>query len=162
MQTQLEIFYVRIMGDRVRYQRKQVSLDKRGEAPDHMIQSLIQEKHQAASGDVEEQEFVIHSTSWRYETPGKVILTYIAYSDELEFQKGKSTSFPLQKIKTITKQSRKPRTQTAIEKKVVSHGLRHIAFLIRTGNQIDYKSALRPETRKVFEKLWVSLAGKLF
>jgi len=162
MQTHLEIFYVRIIGDRVCYQRKQANLNKRGEAPERVIKSLLQEKHPAASGKVEENEFLIHSTSWRYEKPGKVMLTYIAYSDELEFQKGTSNSFPLKKLRSITKKSEKPRTRVGLEKKVVSHGLRHIAFLIRTGNQIDYKSALRPETRKVFEKLWVSLAGKLF
>lgn len=162
MQTRLEIFYVRIIGDRVCYQRKQVNLSKRGGNPDRLIQSLIQEKHQVASGKVREKEFLIHSTSWRYEKPGKVMLTYIAYSDELEFQKGTSNRFPLKKLKTITKKSGKPRTRAALEKKVVSHGLRHIAFLIRTDNQLDYKSTLTPETRDIFEKLWVSLAGKLF
>ena len=162
MQTHLEIFYVRIISDRVCYQRKQVNVGKRGANPDRLIQSLIQEKRPAATGKVEEKEFLIHSTSWRYEKRGKVMLTYIAYSDELEFQKGKSKTFPLKKLKTITKKSEKPRTRVALEKKVVSHGLRHIAFLIRTDNQIDHRSTLTPETRDVFEKLWVSLAGKLF
>jgi len=162
MQTILEIFYVRIKGDRVRYQRKQANLSKKGDDPDRRIQSLIQEKSYDSAEEVEENEFVIHSTSWRYEKPDKVILTYVAYSDELEFEKGRSQSFPLKKLKTITKKSAKPRTSAALEKKVVSHGLRHIAFLIRTDPQPDFKSALRPETREVFEKLWVSLAGKLF
>lgn len=162
MRTILEIFYVRIMGDRVRYQRKQANLSKKGGDPDSMILSLIQEKHRDSAGEVEEKEFIIHSTSWRYEQPGKVMLTYVAYSDALEFEKGGSWSFPLKKLKAINKKSQKPRTRAALEKKVVSHALRHIAFLINTDNQIDYKSALTPETREVFQKLWVSLAGKVF
>jgi hypothetical protein len=150
------------MEDRVRYQRKQANLSKKGGDPDSMILSLIQEKNRDSGGEVEEQEFIVHSTSWRYEQPGKVMLTYVAYSDELEFEKGKSQSFLLKKLKTIAKKSEKPRTPVALEKKVVSHALRHIAFLIKTDPQIDFKSALSPETREVFEKIWVSLAGKLF
>ena len=162
MQTILEIFYVRIIGNRIRYQRKQANLSRKGGDPDSMILSLIEEKHQDFAGEGEEKEFVIHSTSWRYEQPGKVLLTYVAYSDELEFEKGMSRSFLLNKLKTITKKSQKPRTRAALEKKVVSHAMRHIAFLIKTDNQIDFKNALTPDTREVLKKLWVSLAGKVF
>ncbi|HET9280080.1 MAG TPA: hypothetical protein VFN95_17920, partial [Flavitalea sp.] len=38
----------------------------------------------------------------------------------------------------------------------------HIAFLIKTGPETDFKSALSPATKEGFEKLWFSLAGKLF
>lgn len=161
MKTILEIFYVRIEGKSVCYQRKQVNLSRRGGDPDRMIRSLIQEKRRASSGKVEEQEFIVHSTSWRYAKPDRVLLTYVAYSDELEFHKGKVKSLPLRNLKTITKNSQKPRSRTALEKKVVSHAIRHIAFLIQTGDEEDFSSALTPETKKVFEKLWVSLAGEV-
>jgi hypothetical protein len=49
-----------------------------------------------------------------------------------------------------------------LEKKVVSHAMRHIAFLIKTDDRIDFKSAMTPQTRETFEKLWVSLAGRVF
>src|SRR5688500_4074074 len=156
MKTILEIFYLRIMGERVRYQRKQANLSKKGGDPNHTIQSLIQEKGKDSAGNVEEREFVVHSTSWRYTKPDKIMLTYVAYSDELEFGKGKFHSLPLKNLKTITKKSRKPPSRAELEKQVVSHAMRHIAFLIKTDNQIDYKSALTPETKKVFESLWVS------
>lgn len=90
------------------------------------------------------------------------MLTYVAYSDELEFRKNKTRSLALNEIRTITKKSRKPRSRAELEKKVVSHAMRHIAFLIQTGDQYDFESALTPETKEVFEKLWVSLAGKVF
>jgi len=161
MKTNLEIFYVRIVGKSVRYQRKQTNLSRKGGDPDHSIQSLLWEKRRADSGEVEEKEFIVHSTSWRYAKPDKVILTYVAYSDELEFPKGKFHSLPLKNLRTITKKSSKPRSQTELERKVVSHAMRHVAFLIQTGDQDDFKSALTPETIEVFEKLWVSLAGKV-
>lgn len=162
MKTILEIFYLRIMGERVRYERKQTNLSKKGGDPNHMIQSLLQEKHKDSAGKVEEREFVVHSTSWRYAKPDKILLTYVAYSDELEFKKGNFHSLLLKKLKTITKKSRKPRSRAELEKQVVSHAMRHIAFLIKTDNQIDYKSALTSETKKVFESLWVSLAGRVY
>ena len=162
MQTILEMFYVRIIEDMVRFQRKQASLSQRGTSPDRVIQSLIREKRRDEAGKVEEQEFIVHSTSWRYAQPGKVILTYVAYSDDLEFKKGKSHGLSLKRLRTITKTSRPPRSKRALEKQVVSHAMRHIAFLIQTDSQSDFKSALKPETKKVFEKLWVSLAGKVY
>jgi len=162
MRTILEIFYLRIVGDNVLYQRKEANLSGRGSSPDRKIRSLLNEKHSAASGKVKEEEFIVHSTSWRYAKPDKVLLTYVAYSDELEFEKGNFHRLPLKKLKVITRRSRKPRSRAELEKKVVSHALRHIAFLIRTGDQGDFRKALSPETIKVFKSLWVSLAGKVF
>jgi hypothetical protein len=162
MKTMMEIFYLQIAGKNVRYQRKQANLSRKGGDPDRMIQSLIQEKRHTETDEVEEKEFIVHSTSWRYAKPDKVMLTYIAYSDELELEKSKTKSIPLKKLRTITQKSRKPRSQAELERKVVSHAMRHIAFLIQTGDQDDFKSALLPKTIKVFEKLWVSLAGKVF
>lgn len=161
MKTVMEIFYLRVVEKSVRYQRKQADLSRRDGDPDQVIRSLIQEKRRASSGRVEEKEFIVHSTSWRYAKPNRVILTYVAYSDELAFEKGKAKSIPLRSLRVITKKTRKPRSRTALEKKVVSHAMRHIAFLIQTGDQEDFKSVLQPETIKVFEKLWVSLAGKV-
>jgi hypothetical protein len=160
MKTILEIFYVRIVGRNVRYQRKTTNLSRRGGDPDAMIRSFIREKRQTESGEVEEGEFIVHSTSWRYTKPDKIMLTYVAYSDELEFRK-RFHNLPLKKLRTITKKSRKPDSRVELERKVVSHAMRHIAFLIQEGDQDDFKSALRPDTVKVFEKLWVSLAGEV-
>jgi hypothetical protein len=162
MKTILEIFYVRVMGKRVRYQRRQTNLGRRGSSPDAVIRSLIHEKRRTDEGNVEEKEFIVHSTSWRYEQPGRIILTYVAYSDELDFKKRKFQTLSLQRLRTITKKSKKPESKPELERKVVAHAMRHIAFLIQSGDQEDFKSALKPQTVKVFEKLWVSLAGKVY
>jgi hypothetical protein len=161
MKTILEVFYIRVTGKRVRYQRRHTNLNRRGGNPDAAIRSLIHEKRRMQTGDIEEQEFIVHSTSWRYEQPGKIILTYVAYSDDLEFKRN-FHSIPLQRLRTIAKNSKKPASKAELERKVVSHAIRHIAFLIQSGDQEDFTRALKPETVKVFEKLWVSLAGKVF
>jgi hypothetical protein len=159
MKTVLEIYYLRLTGKRVRYQRKQVNLSREGSDPDKLIWSHI--RHGKQDKPTEEHEFIVHSTSWRYERQGKVLLTYVAYSDELTFDKRKTKSLSLKSIRTITKKSKKPRSQAELEKKVVSHAMRHIAFLIKTDDEIDFKSAMTPETMEMFEKLWVSLAGRV-
>lgn len=158
MKTILEVFYLRIMGSNVRYQRKEANLSRKGGDPDRTIRSL----RRAPEGEIDEKEFIIHSTSWRYERPDKVILTYVAYSDELKFQKGKAHNLSLKKLRALTKKSRKPPSRAELEKKVVSHAIRHIAFLIQTDTENDLKSALTPKTIATFRKIWGSLAGKVF
>ena len=164
MKTVLEVFYLRIVGDNVRYQRKEANLSRKGGDPDKMIWSLIRDGRSAPakSEEIEEKEFLIHSTSWRYERPGKVILTYVAYSDELKFEKGKTHNLSLKKLRTVTKQSQRPSSRPELEKKVVSHAVRHIAFLIKTDETNEFKKALAPETLATFKKIWVSLAGRVF
>jgi hypothetical protein len=39
--------------------------------------------------------------------------------------------------------------------------MRHIAFLIKTDKQIDFKRSMSPETMEKFERLWASLAGRV-
>jgi hypothetical protein len=160
MKTILEIFYIRIVGKNVRYQRKVANLSRRGGDPDARIRSLIHEKRRTDSGEIEEQEFVVHSTSWRYEQPGKILLTYAAYSDELEFKPGTFKSLSLKRLRTIQKQSHQPRSQTELHNKVVSHAIRHIAFLIQVGND-DFESTLAPATVKVLKRIWGNLAGEV-
>jgi hypothetical protein len=161
MKTILEIFYVRIKRSRLHYRRKQVNLSRRGSDPDRIILSLIMQKRHLPSRELEEKEFLIHSTSWRYERPGNVILTYVAYSDEFEFPDGKTQSMSLKQLRTIAKTGWTPRSAAEVEKKVVCHAMRHISFLIRTDKEIDFESAMTPETMEIFSKLWVSLAGRV-
>ena len=163
MKTTLEIFYLRIVGKSVRYRRKEVSLSRKGSDPDQLIWSHIRQEHRNHTQDAShEHEFIIHSTSWRYEQPGKILLTYVAYSDKLEFEKGNAKNLRLKHLQTITRNARKPRSRAEREKKVVSHAMRHIAFLVQTDDQIDFESAMTPETRQIFERLWITLAGRVF
>ena len=159
MQTVLEVFYVRIVGRQVQYQRRQVNLTQRGSDPNRVIQALVSEKREQETGQVEEREFIIHSTSWRYKPPRQIVLTYVAYSDELEFKRGSVRRLPMKRIKALTQSQ--PRSRTGLENQVVAHALRHIAFLVKTGDQGDFKSALTPATRKIFQSLWVTLAGRI-
>lgn len=108
------------------------------------------------------REFVVHSTSWRYTLPpGQVIVTYIAYSDELEFGKRNVKYLTLNELRKIDIPRTKPRSQNGLERLVVAHAMRHMAFLIKTDSTNEFKNAFASGTRKVFKSLWISLAGRL-
>jgi hypothetical protein len=160
MKIMLEVFYLRILDDKVHYQRKLVNLSNKKADPDRLIESLIQQDLQTASGPVK-KEFVVHSTSWRYTPPGKVVLTYIAYSDELDFGRGKASHLTLKQLRKINISSGRPRSRLGLERQVVAHAMRHIAFLIKTDNRNEFKDAFTPRTRRIFKSLWVSLAGRV-
>src|SRR5687767_13343041 len=150
MKTVLEVFYLRIIDDKVCYRHKQVSLNNKKEDPDVLIQSLMQHTLHTSAGSVK-KEFVIHSTSWRYTPPGKVVLTYIAYSDEIDFGRAKVSTLPLKELRRKDIAKARPRSRSGLEKLVVVHAMRHLAFLIKTGDQSEFKGALTPATRNVFK-----------
>jgi hypothetical protein len=160
MKTMVEVFYLRIIADRVVYQRKQVDLSKKSGDPNALIQSFMQYKLQTSSGE-QQKEFVVHSTSWHYAQPGKVILTYIAYSDELEFGRHAVKSLTLKDLKKINLSTGQPRSRAGLERQVVAHAMRHISFLIKTDYAGEFKDAFTPRSSRVFKSLWSSLAGRL-
>lgn len=104
---------------------------------------------------------MIHSTSWRYSSPGRVILTYVAYSDEIEFGQDEAQNLPLEELKIVTISTPRPDSPAELEKQVVSHAMRHIAFLVNTDHQNTLDQSLTPKTKSVFETLWVALAGRI-
>lgn len=157
MKIRIEVFYLRITGNQVHYQRRQINLDNKGGDPTTLIESLMQYKLQ----DSTQKEFIVHSTSWRYTAPGKVILTYIAYSDELEFGGREVKSLTLKELKKINVSTGKPRSPAGRERQVVAHAMRHISFLIKTDHAGEFKDVFTRRSRRVFESLWSSLAGRL-
>jgi hypothetical protein len=160
MKTMMEVFYLRIIDDKVCYRRKRVSLDNKREDPDILIQSLMQHTLHTSAGSVK-KEFVIHSTSWRYASRGKVVLTYVAYSDEYDFGRVKMQTLPIKELRKKDISKARPRSRSGLEKLVVAHAMRHLAFLVKTDTRGEFDDALIPKTKKTFQSLWVSLAGRV-
>lgn len=144
----MEVFYLRLIENTVWYHRKQIDLHSKSSDPS----ALIRQNRQ--------KDFVVHSTSWRYIQPGKIMLTYIAYSDEIEFGKGKIEKLPLKQLKKINVSTGVPRSKKGLERQVVAHAMRHISFLIKTNNNQEFKDAFTPRSRKVIKSLWSELAGR--
>jgi hypothetical protein len=160
MKTMVEVFYMCIMGDKVCYQRKQVDLSRKGSDPNALIEGFMKQKLEASADELQ-QEFVVHSTSWRYAPPGRIILTYIAYSDKLSFRRGQVKKLPLKALKKINISSGRPRSRNGLERQVVAHAMRHISFLIKTDDQGEFKEVFTPRSRRIFKSLWSDLAGRV-
>jgi hypothetical protein len=160
MKVILEVFYMRMMGDQVHYRRRQVDLSKKGADPDALVQSLTRNQFHTSKISAA-REFVVHSTSWRYVSTGRIVLTYIAYSDDLVFGSGRVKHISIKQLRKINISTGQPRSPAGRERQVVAHAMRHIAFLIKTDYGNEFKDAFTPRTRKIFRSLWVSLAGRL-
>jgi len=91
---------------------------------------------------------VVHSTSWRYEHE-KLVLTYLAYSDELPFD-GLPRVLP-----------REPNAVGAGVASVVAHAIRHLAFLVREEPD-EYRRALSPETLAHLARIDPEVAGRIY
>lgn len=99
--------------------------------------------------DVADARLVIHSTSWRYEH-SHFVLTYLAYSDELELDNARSV-----RISRLPSASSGRRARRA----VLSHALRHLAFLVAEDPR-RYCNALAPATRRALAALEPAVAGR--
>ena len=157
MKIRMEVFYMCIVENTVWYRRKQVNLDHKSRDPDALMRSLM---HQYVDDSVSD-EFVVHSTSWRYLASGTVMLTYIGYSDDLKFGSGPVKKLTLQQLKKINVSTGEPRSKAGLERQIVAHAMRHISFLIKTDYAGQFKDAFTPRTRRIFKSLWSSLAGRV-
>jgi hypothetical protein len=75
----LEIFFMRISDGDVLYRVAEENVTQSQEDPMEIAKRLA--RQESESGD--EAAFV-HSSSWRYEAPGRVVLTYVDYSERFE------------------------------------------------------------------------------
>lgn len=90
MKTVIEVFFVEIHEDLARWHCKRLALDAQGHAaqadlpglacgmpqtPDQAVQALVQAWHADAGDGM--PEYLAHSTSWRFEPPDTVVLSYV-------------------------------------------------------------------------------------
>ena len=111
MQTEVELIAARLEGDRLRYLVTRHSCTA-GTDPDATARAATVRIFPA----VPLRRLIVHSTSWRYEL-GNLLLTYLAYSDELPF-----SELPL----VLPRDARSVGAGIA---SVAAHAVRHLAFL---------------------------------
>ena len=120
----LELFTVNPSeGKTIAYGRRLADLSQNSTDPDTVARSLLVSGCKPA---------ILHSTSWRWEKNGTLILTYLAFSEDpncLAAEPSRlswSELFPPQST-----DPQKPRPAEIREQDVLSHGIRHITFLVR-------------------------------
>ena len=143
MQAEVELVAARFEGDRLRYNvaRQPCAM---GIDPDDTARAGTAWRFP----DIPMRRIVVHSTSWRYEH-GTLVLTYLAYSDELPFD-----GLP----HVLPREAEAVGTGVA---SVVAHAIRHLAFLSRQEPE-KYARAISPETLGHLAQIDPVVAGRIY
>jgi len=149
----LELFLVSPAADKtVAYGRFLADLSKDSTDPDTVARSLVSPKCEPA---------ILHSTSWRWEKNGTLVLTYLAFSEDPKC--GAAEPSHLSWSELVPPQStdpKKPRPAEIREQDVLAHGIRHITFLVRYSADRRIAETLSPQSLQFFQSMCAQLAGR--
>lgn len=159
----IELFQVTLVDSAsIRYVRRVLALNSRG--PDAIVAELLRccpdSPRFFASAPV-----IIHSTSWRYEEGGAVVLTYLAYGENVnpsvlgrkDTQAINANALPGIGITDPDK----PRPPSLAHEDVLAHGLRHLALLARRKGGDKFALRLGERSRRFFSSIEPELAGEI-
>jgi len=108
-----------------------------------------------STGDVA----LIHSTSWRWEPDGRIVLTYLAWAKEGTLGAG------TRKLPALTPPASPdplhPRPVEIAEVDPLAHGLRHLTFLLHTSRDGAVAAALGPRGVAALSRIEADVAGEL-
>ena len=107
-------------------------------------------------------QFISHSTSWRYEYDSSIYLTYLIYSEHIDFRNVKSKTLSLKDM-VITHGSApdRPRPPNIMEEHILSHGMCHLSYLVRHSPGGMFKNIIRSKSKLLFSQIAPVLAGKI-
>ena len=182
MKTVVEVFFVEIHEDLARWHCKRLALDAQGHAaqadlpglacgmpqtPDQAVQALVQAWHADAGDGM--PEYLAHSTSWRFEPPDTVVLSYVVCLPEAwQHRQGGGGHIVWQHIRLRELQlapsaaAGAPCALRIEESHVLSHALRHLAFLIHGPGADGVVSQRLTQQAKCFlSHVMPTLAGQL-
>lgn len=162
MKTALELFLLTRIPDGFHVVRKVLDITQEQRDPDQVADDFIRYLFIDFHVIQEKGRYLLHSTSWRFEEPRTIFLTYLAYSDKFSFSH--LSPYPLLDRDLHIEHStnpEKPRPTDISEKAVVSHGIRHLAYLISTDQQKVFDGILSVSTLAKFQELEQQLAGRV-
>lgn len=148
----VEVFGVALRGngEGLAFTRQEGPLEN-GENPDPLARRLVEEGAR--------EIVLIHSTSWRWEPDGRIVLTYVAWAREGTLGRA---ARPLPRLTAPGPvDPLRPRPAAIRELDPLAHGLRHLAFLLRTDRDRAMARALGPQAAAALQKLEPEVAGEL-
>jgi hypothetical protein len=149
----LELFLATPLNDQaVAYGVRTADLTRNSSDPDTVANSLLPSGCDPA---------IIHSTSWRWEKNGTLILTYLAYSEDSKCGNAEPSRIVWNEL--VPPQStdpKKPRPTEIRQQDVLAHGIRHITFLVRYSADPRIAANLSPESLRFFKAMCGQLAGR--
>lgn len=158
MKVQLEVFFTKLTGEYIRYFREELDISGKSDNPDLYVDEMVEKISQRYH--VDRDRCIIHSTSWRCAQCDLISLTYIVYSDFLDFGDKPTKSIPVAELSLAEGTINAPHPTHLEEKHIVSHALRHVSMLMKK-NPDTYKPALTQESFETFGKIAITLAGKI-
>jgi hypothetical protein len=160
MKVRLEIFLATLVGDTtVRYVVHRHDITHKPRNPDDLVLDLTLNTN-TGPVTLSRKHCYIHSTSWRYERDGSIILTYFVYSDRMAFQDNIGSVLNLEDVTiTVSEDATRPRPAVLMEEQIVAHGIRHLSYLAKTANR-NLLDVISPESLRRFNAMESLLAGK--
>jgi hypothetical protein len=162
MKIFLEIFIATLApGESIAYTKKNVDITGNIRDPDEIVNEIIQNPLDEMPM-VRNDAYIVHSTSWRYESDGSLVLTYMVYSEHVIFIGDNHRLLHIRDVRMpLSRDSRRPRPHRIEEEHVVLHGIRHLSFLLLTVSDGLSADSLSPKSRSFFGTMAAALGGKI-
>ena len=151
----LEVFAVSPApdGETIRYVRRITKLSNGTRDPDSVARELV--------SDIAAPS-ILHSTSWRWEKDGTIVLTYLAYYEDAQFRVADPVQLPWSRLAPpAVTDPQHPRPAEIREEDVLAHGLRHLSFLVRYARDGRLAAAISSRSLSFFAAMCGQLAGRL-
>lgn len=160
MQLYLEVFFTQLADDAVLFLKELCPITHDEGAPDHLVRELLARTF--PSGRPTPGSTVIHSTSWRYEAGGRLILTYLVYDAALNLGARAAQRLRLGDLEVARgTEATAPHPPQVSETHVLAHGLRHLSFLAQTDPPVRRALGVDSGTLALLARFPADVAGAL-
>jgi hypothetical protein len=163
MKSYLEIFFVTAESHEcIQYFKMHIDITDDVRNPDEIIFDPAKISS-AAVPAIRQNTFISHSTSWRYEYDGSIYLTYLIYSEYIDFGRFEAKLLSLKDME-ISKSSApdRPRPVNITEEHIVSHGMRHLSYLVSHSPDDFFSHVINGKSRLLFSRITPALAVKIY
>lgn len=160
MNLTLEVFITQLLSDRVRYCRREVPIDDSTVSPDLAVRGLVEGSRQ--DSPVCSAQYLSHSTSWRYEISGRIVLTYLVCLHDEDFDVENWRELHVDDLNLAGSQdARQPAPDHITEQQVLSHAIRHLAFLRYHSTDRTVHDAVPFRAGPLLTRAMATLAGQI-
>jgi hypothetical protein len=163
MKTTVELFLVAPVKGGFHWLRKAIDISQEQQDPDTVATHFLDYFFCDTRSVTEKERYILHSTSWRYEPRDYIVLTYIAFAETFRFEHLSPGFLQYKEMSVVSGRNPKiPRPKgRLLPEQILSHGMRHIAYLVAHDADGIFSSVISAETKAMFVKVHGTLAGRL-
>ena len=161
MKTAVELFFVTPIPEGFHYIRKELDITQEFRDPDSVVKGFLEYFFSDSRLITDKERYILHSTSWRFEATKKIVLTYIVYSEYFTFSHSNPAFLQFSEISiSQSEDPHTPRPKVITQNAVLSHALRHLAFLLANDTRNMYANIITSKTKDVFTKMHNEVSGE--